>query len=138
MEENSVDEVHLYHPQPYYDETEVHFGMLTCSFVKRIWKILKPSGTFYVQTDNKAYGKYILSVLHPLFYCEAREGGWPDAPEGRTRREAYAIRKKLKILRIVASPREMPLEAPFPEPYFQKPGLRRRRLPHKKRREGRP
>lgn len=138
VDENSLDEIHLYHPQPYFDETEAHFGMLTADFVSRVRTILKPSGRFYLQTDNEPYGRYILSVLEPFFYCEVRREGWPDAPKGRTRREAHAIRKKLDIIRVVAFPREIPLDLPLPQPYFHRPGIRRRRLPRKLRKKNRP
>lgn len=125
--EASVDEVHVYHPQPYYDPAEVHLGMLSAAFFERLWRVLKPGGALVFQTDNKRYGKYLLEAAARHFECAVQRGGWPDGP--RTRREAVAIGKKLPVLRVVARRRTSPIAADPPPPYFDlsRPGLRRRR-----------
>ncbi|HZE98073.1 MAG TPA: methyltransferase domain-containing protein [Planctomycetota bacterium] len=126
-EESSVDEVHVYHPQPYYDPAEVQFGMLTAVFFERLWRVLKPGGRLLFQTDNRRYGRYLLEAARRRFDADVQKGPWPDGP--RTRRESIAIGKRLRILRVVAVRRATPIEADPPAPYFDltKPGLRRRR-----------
>jgi tRNA (guanine-N7-)-methyltransferase len=125
----SIDEVHVYHPQPYYDPAEVAFGVGTSGFFESAWRALKPGGRLVLQTDNRRYGKYLLEAARRHFETEVQPGAWPDAPKGRTRREQIALGKKLTILRVLAKRREEPLEADPPPPYFDlsRPGLRRRR-----------
>ncbi len=131
-DENSFDEIHIYHPQPYLDPTEVHFGMLSDSFLKRVWEVLRTGGFMVLQTDNKAYGKYLLEAAKIYFHLKIQEGPWPDAPQGRTKRESVAIKKKLHILRVIARPRAEPLDTPPPSPYFERPSVRKRRSPRRK------
>jgi len=127
--EGSVDEVHVYHPQPYYDPAEVAFGVGTPGFFESAWRALRPGGRLVLQTDNRRYGKYLLEALRRHFEPDVQPGRWPDAPKGRTRREAVAMGKKLPVLRVVARRRTAPLEGDPPPPYFDlsRPGLRRRR-----------
>ncbi len=131
--EASIDEVHIYNPQPYYDPAEVHFGMLTASFFERLWTVLRPAGLLILQTDNKRYGKYLQEAARKHFELELLKGPWPDAPRGRTRREMIAMGKKLAILRAVGRRRPKPLAVESPAPYFdlERPGLRKRRVPRK-------
>jgi tRNA (guanine-N7-)-methyltransferase len=129
LEPGSVDEIHIYHPQPYYDPAEVHLGMLTAAFLERAWLVARPGGILILQTDNRAYGRYLLEAARKHFDPELLQGPWPDAPEGRTRREIVARRKGLPVLRVVARRRETPLGIAPPPPYFDpdRPGLRKRR-----------
>ena len=130
----SVDEVHVYHPQPYYDPDVARLGMLTAGFFERAWRVLVPGGLLVLQTDNRPYGKHLLQACRNHFEPQIRSGPLPDAPLGRTRREAVALRKNLKVLRVTARRRESPLhEAPPPE-YFApgRPGLRTVRAARKR------
>jgi tRNA (guanine-N7-)-methyltransferase len=52
-----------------------------------------------IQTDNKAYWQYLRRVLPLLFEFEELSGRWPDAPQGRTRREIYARNRGMNIYR---------------------------------------
>ena len=129
LDPDSVDEIHVYHPQPYYDPAEVHLGMLTPGFFERAWRVLRREGILVLQTDDKAYGRYLIESARKHFAPEILPGPWPDAPAGRTRREIVARRKKRAILRVVARRREEPLPIAVPPPYFDpdRPGLRKRR-----------
>jgi len=131
--EASVDEVHVYNPQPYYDPAEVRFGMLTAGFFERAWAVLRPEGLLVLQTDNKRYGKYLREAARKHFDLDVLPGPWPDAPQGRTRREMVAMGKKLPILRAVGRRRVKPLAVDPPPPYFDldRPGLRKRRVRRK-------
>lgn len=125
---DSIDEIHVYHPQPYLDPAEVHLGMLTPAFFESVWQALRADGILVLQTDNKKYGKYLLEAARRHFECDVQPGPWPDAPAGRTRREAVGRRKGLPILRVVARRRKAPLDVEAPTPYFERPGIRRRRV----------
>jgi tRNA (guanine-N7-)-methyltransferase len=97
--EGSVDEIHIYHPQPYADPAEVHKRLITPTFLTLVHQALKPGGLIVLQTDSADYWKQIQTVIDPFFEFHQRIGRWPDAPKGRTRREIMAIKKKLPIFR---------------------------------------
>jgi tRNA (guanine-N7-)-methyltransferase len=92
-------EVHCYHPQPYYDPSEVHRRLLTPAFLATVHAALVPGGRFVVQTDNPGYWRYIRQVMPVFFEFEEHPGLWPDAPKGRTRREIIALRRGLPVFR---------------------------------------
>jgi tRNA (guanine-N7-)-methyltransferase len=95
----SVDEIHCYHPQPYYDPREVYRRLITPSFVAAAHRALKPNGTFVIQTDNPGYWSYIQDVVPVFFQFQERVGRWPDSPKGRTRREIIALKQGLAVFR---------------------------------------
>jgi tRNA (guanine-N7-)-methyltransferase len=99
VEPHSVREIHCYHPQPYYDPSQVHRRLLTPAFLALVHRALEPGGLFVIQTDNPGYWKYIREVVPMFFDFHERIGRWPDAPRGRTRREIIALRKKLPVFR---------------------------------------
>jgi len=95
----SVSEIHLYHPQPYRDDQKQHRRLLTPEFLALVHRSLVAGGLLIIQTDNKAYWQYLRRVLPLFFEFEELSGRWPDAPQGRTRREIYARRHGMKIYR---------------------------------------
>lgn len=97
--EASVDELHVYHPQPYYEVEDRSKRMLTPAFLARAWRVLRPGGLIVLQTDNPYYWGYLLSLVPRFFRFEERKDPWPDAPRGRTRREIVARSKGLRIFR---------------------------------------
>src|SRR5437764_1851248 len=99
-------EIHCYHPQPYYDPAEVHRRLLTPAFLATVHAALVPGGLFFVQTDNPGYWRYIRAVVPVFFEFEERQGPWPDAPKGRTRREIIALRRGLPVFRGSGRARE--------------------------------
>lgn len=137
LDPRSVDEVHVYHPQPYYDRAKVGRRMLTPAFFGRVWTVLRPGGLLVLQTDNPAYWRYVRRVAPLLFDWREHQGPWPDAPEGRTRREILARAKGLCIRRGTGTPLALdPAEAEriwrrMPRPTFDanRPGFRRRKEP---------
>jgi tRNA (guanine-N7-)-methyltransferase len=93
----SVAEIHLYHPQPYRDAEKKHRRLLTPEFLALVHRSLVSGGFLVLQTDNKAYWQYLRDIASLLFEFEELRGRWPDAPQGRTRREIYARRHGMKI-----------------------------------------
>lgn len=100
----SIHEIHLYHPQPFYDLAEVHKRLINAEFLVNVHKALKPEGTFILQTDNPHYWNYIQQIVPHFFRFEELPGTWQDYPEGRSRREILARQQGLPIFRGIASP----------------------------------
>lgn len=127
LTEDSVDEIHVYHPQPYYEAREVSKRLLTPEFLDRAWRVLRVQGLLVLQTDNKAYWQYLLNAVLRYFDPEPVAGAWPDAPRGRTRREIIARRKGLAVWRMVARRRAVGREVELPTVEFDanRPRFRR-------------
>jgi tRNA (guanine-N7-)-methyltransferase len=101
----SLDEIHCYHPQPYYEPAQVQRRLITPEFLAMVHRTLKPEGKFFLQTDNPGYWRYMQQAVPCFFDFQVRIGPWPDAPKGRTRREIIALRRGLTIHRATATPR---------------------------------
>jgi len=101
----SITEIHLYHPQPYRDAQKKHRRLLTPEFLALVHRSLVMGGLAIIQTDNKAYWEYIRRIGPLLFDVEELTGRWPDAPQGRTRREIYARRHGMKIYKARLLPK---------------------------------
>ncbi|MBM4068666.1 MAG: methyltransferase domain-containing protein [Planctomycetes bacterium] len=101
----SVQEIHCYHPQPFYDPRDVSRRLVTPAFLVRVHRSLAAGGKFFIQTDNPGYWRYIEEVLPVFFDVHRQERPWPDAPKGRTRREIIALRRRLPVFRAWAMPR---------------------------------
>jgi tRNA (guanine-N7-)-methyltransferase len=98
----SIDEVHLYHPQPYYDRDKVPRRQLTPRTILAIWRALVPGGLFVFQTDNPEYWRYAHENVAQLFQWTPHKGPWADAADGRTLRERVARAQGLEIFRVEA------------------------------------
>jgi tRNA (guanine-N7-)-methyltransferase len=103
---SSIAEIHLYHPQPYHDPRQVHLRVLTPRLLADVHTALVPGGPFIVQTDNPDYWSYMTRVLPAFFEFRPHPDPWPDAPDGRTRREILARQRGLTIYRGVAIRRD--------------------------------
>jgi tRNA (guanine-N7-)-methyltransferase len=99
VQPGSVAEIHCYHPQPYYDPSQVHRRLVTPTFLALVHRTLAPGGLFVVQTDNPGYWRYIKDVVTVFFDFHERVGRWPDSPKGRTRREIVALKQGLPVFR---------------------------------------
>ncbi len=99
VEPASVAEIHCYHPQPYYDPSQVHRRLITPGFLALVHRALVHGGQFFVQTDNPGYWRYIREAVPVFFDFQERAAPWPDAPKGRTRREIIALRRGLPVFR---------------------------------------
>ncbi len=96
---HSVAEIHCYHPQPYYNPSQVHLRLIAPSFLASVHRTLIPGGLFFIQSDNPGYWRYIREIVPMFFDFHERIGRWPDAPKGRTRREILALRRGLPVFR---------------------------------------
>lgn len=124
-----VTEVHLYHPQPFAGRGQEHRRLVTPRFLADVHRALAPGGLFVVQTDNPDYWSYILRVLPCFFAFEEQTGPWPDAPDGRSRREILARSRGLVIFRGQAKRRDdietsqaFTLASQMPQPIFRTRG----------------
>jgi tRNA (guanine-N7-)-methyltransferase len=99
VEPGSISEIHCYHPQPYYNPSQVNRRLITPEFLMLVHRSLVPGGSLFIQTDNPGYWEYIRQVVPVFFEFQEREGKWPDAPKGRTRREIIALRRGLPVFR---------------------------------------
>jgi tRNA (guanine-N7-)-methyltransferase len=127
--DGSLAEAHLYHPQPYHDPRQAHRRVVTPRFVADVHRALRPSGLFVVQTDNPDYWNYMVRIIPHFFVLQDQEGPWPDAPEGRTRREIIARQRRLRIFRGLGTRRDdldraatLSLAESLPEPRFRSRG----------------
>ena len=95
----TIAETHLYHPQPFHDARKAGLRLLTPPVLASIHAALEPGGLVVVQTDNPDYWNYMREVLPAFFDFREQIGPWPDAPEGRTRREILALERGLAVYR---------------------------------------
>jgi tRNA (guanine-N7-)-methyltransferase len=95
----STLEIHLYHPQPHHDPRKSHLRLLTPHVLAGVHRALCAAGLFVVQTDNPEYWAYMTKVLPSFFEFRPHPAPWPDAPQGRTRREILAMQRGLTIFR---------------------------------------
>ena len=102
--------------------------VLTPRFLADVHRALEPAGLFVVQTDNPDYWEYMTRVVPHFFEFQEQDGPWPDAPEGRTRREILARQRGLRIFRGVGTRRDdldrraaLELAASLPEPPLPQP-----------------
>ena len=105
LTDRSVEEIHLYHPQPIYDLADAPKRLITPTFLVHVHRVLKPGGLFIIQTDHPAYWEYLQKVMPLFFEMKEETTPWPNAPEGRTRREILACQLGLPIFRATCVPR---------------------------------
>jgi len=74
---DSVDEIHIYHPQPYYEVADISKRLLTPEYLERVWLVLRRGGLLVLQTDNKSYWSYLLQAAAKHFEPSVRPGPWP-------------------------------------------------------------
>jgi tRNA (guanine-N7-)-methyltransferase len=99
VEPGSVAEIHCYHPQPYFDPTQVGRRLVTPEFLVLVHRALSLDGKFFVQTDNPGYWNYMKEMISCFFEFQEQPRTWPDSPKGRTRREIIALRRGLQVFR---------------------------------------
>ena len=121
----SVDEIHIYHPQPYSDSESQHRRMLTPEFMALVHRALRPRGKLFLQTDNPAYWEYFKQLVAATMLWHDQLEPWPEDPHGRSRRELLATEQGLTIYRGWAERRDdlddvalAELIASLPQPTF--------------------
>lgn len=125
---DSLDEIHIYHPQPYYEADAPSKRLLTADYFERLWTLLRKDGLLVLQTDNRAYWGYLLQAAARHFEPRVLPGPWPDAPEGRTRREIVARQQGLAVWRMEARRRDQAagVEVPLPDFDANRPRFKKR------------
>jgi tRNA (guanine-N7-)-methyltransferase len=101
----SVDELHIYHPQPFADRMQTSRRMLTPEFLVLMHRCLKPGGQVFLQSDQRNYWDYIAGIMSKLFNWQEVAGRWPEDEHGRSRREVLSIEQGLPIFRGTATKR---------------------------------
>src|SRR5262245_39792914 len=74
----ALSEIHCYHPQPYYDPAQVERRLITPEFLALAHRSLVPGGSFFLQTDNPGYWRYMQQVVPVFFEFQERLTPWPD------------------------------------------------------------
>ncbi|MBI2373530.1 MAG: methyltransferase domain-containing protein, partial [Deltaproteobacteria bacterium] len=113
-----LEEVHVYHPLPYFHPEIAQLGLLTPRFFQVVWDRMTEPGTLSMQTDHKAYGRYMILAAQRCFETTVVDT-WPDLPFRRTRWEKISNRRKRTVLRIVGRRRSSVLEGDDPASYFE-------------------
>lgn len=141
--DESVDEFHIYHPQPFSSVEDSSRRMLTPQFLGLLHRRLKPNGKVFLQTDRRPYWQYITNCFSALFDWEEILEPWPEDPHGRSRREMLSQDQKLTIYRGIATRRsaispedffKIVEQMPAPEFAVDRPERRFRRPPNSHRR----
>ncbi len=102
----SIDEIHIYHPQPYTESERQHRRMLTPEFMALVHRALRPHGKLFLQTDNPAYWEYFKQLVAATMHWHDQAEPWPEDPHGRSRREFMATEQGLTIYRGWAERRD--------------------------------
>jgi len=102
----SATEIHIYHPQPFADQTRSSRRMLTPDFLVMVHDRLKQKGQVFLQSDRREYWDYIGIVMAEMFDWQEVPGRWPDDEHGRSRREVLSIEQGLPIFRGVGTKKE--------------------------------
>ena len=95
----SAAEIHIYHPQPYHEPRLADRRLITPRFLAGVHRALRPGGLLVIQTDNPDYWDYITRIAPVFTTFREHPEPWPDAPEGRSRREILARSRGLRIFR---------------------------------------
>ncbi|HEU5118233.1 MAG TPA: tRNA (guanine-N7)-methyltransferase, partial [Isosphaeraceae bacterium] len=113
----------------YHNPRQRHLRLVTPGFLAEVHRALGPGGLFVTQTDNPDYWAYMNRVLPVFFHFESVNGPWPDAPQGRSRREILARSRGLTIYRGVGTRRDdldraqaLALAESLPQPTFRTRG----------------
>lgn len=100
--DQSWDEIHIYHPQPYADPRKASRRMLNPEFLLLMHRKLKDGGRIFLQTDRRAYWDYLEATMAKVFEWHPNTGEWVDGPQYRSRREILAMKQGLPIFRGIA------------------------------------
>ncbi|XZE33269.1 tRNA (guanine(46)-N(7))-methyltransferase TrmB [Pirellulaceae bacterium SH501] len=122
----TVDEFHIYHPQPYADPGQVEKRLLSPAFFSLLIDRLKPGGKLFLQTDRRPYWDYISSIASQLMVWQEMPDGWGEEPLIRSRREMISVDQQLPVFRGVATRRSdltasqlHEIAGQLPDPHFE-------------------
>lgn len=84
FEENELDKIFYFFPDPWPKKRHMKKRLLQKSFLERAYKVLKPGGYFYIKTDHDGYGEFMKEVIEnqEFFDIELMTTDlWNEAPE---------------------------------------------------------
>lgn len=128
IEAGCVQEIHVYHPQPWHEPGLAHRRLFDATFQLAAHRALREQGLLCVQTDSKPYANYLRGTLSFLFELHelTEQDPWLDGlGKPRGRRELVAREEGLTIWRGLCTKRAMNDEeaqriaAKLPRPDFQ-------------------
>ncbi len=99
----SIDEFHIYHPQPFANPRERHRRLLNESYLELLKDRLLAGGKVFLQTDNEDYWKVMKRLFPASFQFEEVHEPWLHDPHGRSRREMLSKDRGLSIHRAIAT-----------------------------------
>lgn len=102
LEPSSIQEIHIYHPQPFANPKQHHRRMLNEKFVLQLRDRLAAGGQVYLQTDNDDYWKSFSQIFATHFAFEVVTQPWEHDLHGRSRREMLSKERGLNIHRAIA------------------------------------
>lgn len=100
---DSLDECHIYHPDPWPKERHHKRRLVQIPFLQTIKRALRPGGFVVFQSDHAEYFPWALERFQQVFpEVKLHPEPWSDAPAGRTNWEIKFLRQGLPIWRLVA------------------------------------
>ncbi|MGH7145352.1 MAG: tRNA (guanosine(46)-N7)-methyltransferase TrmB [Planctomycetota bacterium] len=102
LADNSLDECHIYHPDPWPKERHHKRRLLQAAFVEDLHRALRPGGEVVFQSDHAEYFQWGQERLARRFEIALHPEPWADAPAGRTNWEIKFLRAGQPIWRLVA------------------------------------
>jgi tRNA (guanine-N7-)-methyltransferase len=105
LPEASVEEYHIYFPDPWPKRKHQKRRLFSESFCRDLRRTLIPGGTLFVATDFHEYYEFILPRLQAVLDVREHPQPWEDAPEGRTNYEVKYLKEGRPIYRLVATKR---------------------------------
>jgi tRNA (guanine-N7-)-methyltransferase len=102
---NSIDEIHIYHPQPYANPLDASKRMLTPEFLVWTHDRLKQGGAVFLQTDRAEYWNYIRSTVSAIMDWVEVDSPWSEDPRGRSRREVLSNEQGMTLYRGIGKKR---------------------------------
>lgn len=101
----SVNEFHIYHPQPFVNRRDRHRRLLNADYLALLEDRLVPGGQVFLQTDNEDYWNVMRRIFPERFDWQEIDEPWLHDSHGRSRREMLSKDRGLNIHRAIATKR---------------------------------
>ncbi len=74
LPDQSVSELHIYHPQPFQEASQIDQRLFTPRFLAEAHRVLRTGGRMFLQSDNPAYWDYLRKSVGAIFAWHDQEG----------------------------------------------------------------